>query len=171
MRWSAEGAISAPGLFPWEIRRAAPHKRVMLGQALIIIAHFRYIKILTWLRGFLVIFSIFVLVFFVLKSLLGIATQWSHVKFAFMTLKLRSRVFLNTSNLGYFPLTQHHMLVSLVTKPSSLITWIYHKVETTDFVNHIQKVSRKSSWKANGTWLFRSFQLKKLLWPTEFLKR
>ena len=54
-------------------------------------------------------FSIFGFVFLVLKSLLGIATQWSHVKFAFMTLKLRSHVFLNTSNLGYFPLTQHHV--------------------------------------------------------------
>ena len=115
-------------------------------------------------------FSIIGLVFLVLKSLLGIATQWSHVKFAFMTLKLRSHVFLNTSNLGYFPLTQHHTLVSLVTKPSSLITWTYHEVETA-VVYHMQKVSRKSSWQANGTWLFRSFQLKKLLWATEFLKR
>ena len=115
-------------------------------------------------------FSIFGLVFLVLKSLLGIATQWSHVKFAFMTLKPRSRIFLNTSNLGNFPLTQHHTLVSLVTKPSSLITWTYHEVETA-VVYHMQKVSRKSSWQANGTWLFRSFQLKKLPWATEFLKR
>ena len=87
-----------------------------------------------------------------------------------MTLKPRSCIFLNTSNLGYFPLTQHHTLVSLVTKPSSLITWTYHEVETA-VVYHMQKVSRKSSWQANGTWLFRSFQLKKLLWATEFLKR
>ena len=115
-------------------------------------------------------FSIYGLVFLVLKSLLGIATQWSHVKFAFMTLKPRSRIFLNTSNFGYFPLTQHHTLVPLVTKPSSLITWTYHEVETA-VVYHMQKVSSKSSWQANGTWLFRSFQLKKLLWATEFLKR
>ena len=32
-------------------------------------------------------FSIFGLVFFVLKSLLGIARQWSHEKFAILTLK------------------------------------------------------------------------------------
>ena len=36
-------------------------------------AHVRYIKILMWLWGFLILFSIFGLVFFVLKSLLGIA--------------------------------------------------------------------------------------------------
>ena len=35
-------------------------------------------------------FSIFGLVFFVLKSLLGIATQWSRDKFAISTLKPRS---------------------------------------------------------------------------------
>ena len=34
-------------------------------------------------------FSIFGLVFFVLKSLLGIARQWSHEKFAILTLKPR----------------------------------------------------------------------------------
>lgn len=65
-----------------------------------------------------------------------------------------------------FPLTQHHTLVSLVTKPSSLITWTYHEVETA-VVYHMQKVSRKSSWQANETWLFRSLKL----WATEFLKR
>ena len=48
-------------------------------------------------------FSIFGLVFLVLKSLLGIATQWSLVKFAFMTLKLRSRVFFKYIKLGLFP--------------------------------------------------------------------
>ena len=37
-------------------------------------------------------FSIFGLVFFVLKSLLGIARQWSLEKFAILTLKPRSRV-------------------------------------------------------------------------------
>ena len=37
-------------------------------------------------------FSIFGLVFFVLKSLLGIARQWSHEKSAILTLKPRSRV-------------------------------------------------------------------------------
>ena len=34
-------------------------------------------------------FSIFSLVFFVLKSLLGIGRQWSHEKFAILTLKPR----------------------------------------------------------------------------------
>jgi len=37
-------------------------------------------------------FSIFDLVFFVFKSLLRIARQWSHVKFAILTLKPRSHV-------------------------------------------------------------------------------
>ena len=37
-------------------------------------------------------FSIFVLVFFVLKSLLGTARQWSREKFAILTLKPRSHV-------------------------------------------------------------------------------
>ena len=37
-------------------------------------------------------FSIFVLVFFVLKSLLGTASQWSREKFAILTLKPRSHV-------------------------------------------------------------------------------
>ena len=41
------------------------------------IGHVWYIKSLTWLRGFLVIFLYFGLVFFVRKSLLGIARQWS----------------------------------------------------------------------------------------------
>ena len=36
-------------------------------------------------------FSIVGLVFFVLKSLLGIEKQWSHEKFAILTLKPRSR--------------------------------------------------------------------------------
>ena len=44
------------------------------------IGHVRYIKILTWPRGFLVIFLYFGLVFFVRKSLLGIARQWSRKK-------------------------------------------------------------------------------------------
>ena len=56
------------------------------------IAHVRYVKILTWLRGFLVIFSIFGLIFFVLNSLLKIARQWSREKFAILTLKPRSHV-------------------------------------------------------------------------------
>ena len=37
-------------------------------------------------------FSIFGLVFFVLKSLLGIARQWSREKFAILSLKPRSHV-------------------------------------------------------------------------------
>ena len=50
------------------------------------VAHIRYIKILTWPRGFLVLFC-FCLVFFVFKSLLGIARQRSRETFAFLTLK------------------------------------------------------------------------------------
>ena len=66
------------------------------------IAHGLYIKILSWLRGFLVIFSIFGLVFFVLKSLLGIARQWSRGKFVIWTLKPWSHVKnFNISNVGY----------------------------------------------------------------------
>ena len=47
------------------------------------IVHVRYIKILTWLRGFLVVFLylIFDLVFFVFKSLLGIVRQRNCKKF------------------------------------------------------------------------------------------
>ena len=47
------------------------------------IAHVRYIKILTWLRGFVVIFLylIFDLVFFVFKSPLGIVRQRNCKKF------------------------------------------------------------------------------------------
>ena len=56
-------------------------------------AHVWYIKILAWLQGFLVIFLwSFDLFFFVLKSLLGIARQWSHEKFEFLTLKPRGHV-------------------------------------------------------------------------------
>ena len=54
--------------------------------------HVRYIKILTKVRGFLVIFLYFGLVFFVFNSLLVIATQWSGKKFAILTLKPRSHV-------------------------------------------------------------------------------
>ena len=47
-------------------------------------------------------FSIFGLIFFVLKSLLGIVRQWSREKFAILTLKPRSHVrIVNISNLGY----------------------------------------------------------------------
>ena len=44
----------------------------------------QYIKILTWLQGFLVIYSIFDLDFLLLKSLLGIATQWSRENLQFV---------------------------------------------------------------------------------------
>ena len=86
--------------------------------------------------------------------------------------KASESCFFKYIKLGLFPTdTAPCMLVSLVTKPSSLITGIYHKVETTVLVNHIQKVSRKSSWKANGTWLFRSFQLKKTSVTTRISKK
>ena len=55
-------------------------------------AHVRYIKILMWLRGFFILFSKFGLVFFVLKSLLGIARQGRLKKFAILTLKSQSHV-------------------------------------------------------------------------------
>ena len=44
-------------------------------------------------------FSVFALVFFVLKSLLGIVRQWSHEKFAILTLK--PRILFSISNVGY----------------------------------------------------------------------
>ena len=49
-------------------------------------------------------FSVLGLVFFVLKSLMGIARQWSCKKFAILTLKpVRSHVSknINISNVGY----------------------------------------------------------------------
>ena len=47
-------------------------------------------------------FLIFGLVFFVLKSLLGIVRQWSREKCAILTLKPWSHVtIVNISNLGY----------------------------------------------------------------------
>ena len=50
-------------------------------------------------------FSIFGLVFFVLKALLGIARQWSREKFAIWTLKPWSNVKnFNMSNVGYWSL-------------------------------------------------------------------
>ena len=55
-----------------------------------VIAHVRYIKILTWFRCCLVIFLYFCLVFFVSKSLLGIARKWSREKFAILSLTPRS---------------------------------------------------------------------------------
>ena len=51
------------------------------------IVHVRCIKILTWLRGFLVIFLHLVWFSFVLKFLLEIARQWSREKFAILSLK------------------------------------------------------------------------------------
>ena len=50
------------------------------------IAHVRYIEILTWLRGFLVIFLYLIWVSF----LYGIARQWSGEKFAVLFLNPRS---------------------------------------------------------------------------------
>ena len=52
-------------------------------------------------------FSIFGLVFFVLKSLLGIARQWSREKFAILTLKPRSQVKI----LKYRTWTIRHLLL------------------------------------------------------------
>ena len=50
-----------------------------------LIAHIRYIVILTRLLGFLIIFLY--LLFVVLRSLQRIARQWSREKFAILTLK------------------------------------------------------------------------------------
>ena len=77
----------------------------LLISSLITRSHVRYIKILTGLRGFLVIFlSIFGLVFFVFKSLLGIARQWSRKNFAVLTLKPCShvRIQFNRSKVSYW---------------------------------------------------------------------
>ena len=48
-------------------------------------AHVQNVKILTWLRGFLVIF-LYLVWFSLYSSLLGIARQWSREKFAILTL-------------------------------------------------------------------------------------
>ena len=53
------------------------------------LAHVRYIKMLTRLHGFLIMFLYFVCV---LKFLLGIARQWSPEKCAILSLKPRSHV-------------------------------------------------------------------------------
>ena len=54
-------------------------------------------------------FSIFGLVFFVLKSLLGIARQWSHEKFAILTLKPHILVYdFSISNVGYYSMGSGH---------------------------------------------------------------
>ena len=95
-------------------------------------------------------FSIFGLVFLVLKSLLGIATQWSHVKFAFMTLKLRRRVFFKYIKLGLFPtdtapyasfsgnqaLQSHYMNIS--QGRDHRLCWPYTK--------SFQKIQLESKW-------------------------
>ena len=52
-----------------------------------LIAHIRYIKILTRLESFLVIFLYLLWFSFVLKSLLGTMRQWSHKTFAILSLK------------------------------------------------------------------------------------
>ena len=58
-------------------------------------------------------FSIFGLVFFVLKSLLGIAGQWSRKKkIAILTLKPRSCQNFNITNVGY-SLRKHSFLLAL----------------------------------------------------------
>ena len=89
-------------LFFWS--RRCGRRRGCLS-SLITRSHVRYIKILTGLRGFLVIFlSIFGLVFFVFKSLLGIARQWSRKNFAILTLKPCShvRIQFNRSKVSYW---------------------------------------------------------------------
>ena len=129
------------------------------------IAHVRYMKILTWLRGFLVIIFIFGLVFFVLKSLLEIARQWSHEKFAILTPKPRShvRIFIyrtraisaqkllctNSQTLytavSYFPFNQSklstlRLLKKTVkpVKPTKSSTWPYLNEILVHFTNEIK---------------------------------
>ena len=58
----------------------------------VLIAHVRYVKNPNMTPRPSCHFSIFGLVFFVLKSLLGIARQWSREKFAILILKPRSQV-------------------------------------------------------------------------------
>ena len=91
-----------PNCFFWS--RRCGRRRGCLS-SLITRSHVRYIKILIGLRGFLVIFlSIFGLVFFVFKSLLGIARQWSRKNFAILTLKPCShvRIQFNRSKVSYW---------------------------------------------------------------------
>ena len=70
-----------------------------------VIAHAWCIKILTWLRGFLVIFLYLVCFFFTLRSFRGIARQWSREKFEklILSLKPRSYVRILLINLGENP--------------------------------------------------------------------
>ena len=72
-----------------------PHERALQGAKVSKrkqqLAHVRYIKILTWLRGFLVFF-LYLVWFSLCSSLLGIARQWSREKFAILSLKPRSHV-------------------------------------------------------------------------------
>ena len=58
-------------------------------------------------------FSIFGLVFFVLKSLLGIARQWSREKFAIVSLKPRSHVRIL---LHHSPVPLTHSLLEILPK-------------------------------------------------------
>ena len=60
-------------------------------RSIVWIAHFRYMKILTWFRSFPVI-CLYMVWSLWLKSLLGIVRQWSRGKFAILTLKPRSHV-------------------------------------------------------------------------------
>ena len=65
-------------------------------------------------------FSIFSLVFFVFKSLLGIARQWSRKKFAILTLTRRS----HARFLVYA--TSTSLIMHLICPPKFCITFIFH---------------------------------------------
>ena len=62
-----------------------------MSAVVLLIAHVRYLKILTSLRDFLVIF-LYLVYFFALKLLLAIARQWSREKFAILPTKHRGHV-------------------------------------------------------------------------------
>ena len=87
-----------------------------------LIAHLQYINI-TWLTGFLVIFFIFGLVSFVLKTLLGIARQWTHEKFVIFFLKPQS----HDRTLVYQIWVVHYLYLSLPTKQTCTLESNSHK--------------------------------------------
>ena len=84
-----------------------------------VIAHAWCIKILTWLRGFLVIFLYLVCFFFTLRSFRGIARQWSREKFENLILSLKPRSYVRIL-LGLFEVSMEFSpkLINLGENPS-----------------------------------------------------
>ena len=107
------------------------------------IAHVRYIKIPTRLRGFLVFILIILgLVFFVLNFLLGIERQWSRSKFAILTLKPHVRILMHRTWAINYPMPAA-LSQSWLKKPKEYISNSNYRDKTTMF----KKVSRRLIFK------------------------